>query len=328
MRDCRQRSSYLVENLHHRQSHQCQQFVFNKYNTSITITKSSNKRRHSSLADQQATADGLHRKNFNNFSNWLFNAFYADLSEFAPSAQPLKKVATQYIETHSSSKWMRQPLRHSKKIWTTPSEGIRAERNRKMFDTKWLPAACGSLAPALIPPAHMLVLAYFWENYSRYVDKHFCTCSCWDTIFKGPYESGVASYKHLYFNATQNSFKMWLLTVFAVIALYECIKQLIALILQQRCRFSMLLLFSLSIFSHYYAWWAYINYYNDDYYQQWNHQLFFTVSPVQLCICMYVGVNECKWVNLLLQVIIISENNDWISLCSRSHFHLYLSNAK
>ena len=70
-----------------------------------------------------------------------------------------------------------------------------------MFDTKWLPAACGSLAPALIPPAHMLVLAYFWENYSRYVDKHFCTCSCWDTIFKGPYESGVASYKHLYFNA-------------------------------------------------------------------------------------------------------------------------------
>ncbi|XP_053955962.1 uncharacterized protein LOC129240364 [Anastrepha obliqua] len=149
-----------------------------------------------------------------------------------------------------------------------------------MFDTKWLPAACGSLAPALIPPAHMLVLAYFWQNYSRYVDKHFCTCSCWDTIFKGPYESGIASYKHLYFNVTQNSFKMWLLTVFAVIALYECIKQLIALILQQRCRYSMLLLFSLSIFSHYYAWWAYINYYNDDYYQQWNHQLFFTVTEL------------------------------------------------
>lgn len=148
----------------------------------------------------------------------------------------------------------------------------------KMFDTKWLPAACGSLAPALIPPAHIAILWYFWENYARYVDKHFCTCSCWDTVFKGPYESGVASYKHMYFNATQNTFKMWLLTVFAVIALYECIKRLIALILQQRLRYSMLVLFSLSIFSHYYAWWAYMNYYNDDYYQQWNHQLFFTVS--------------------------------------------------
>jgi len=148
----------------------------------------------------------------------------------------------------------------------------------KMFDITWLPTACGSLAPALIPPAHIVILWYFWENYARYVDRHFCTCSCWDTVFKGPYESGVAAYKHMYFNATPNSFKMWILTVFAVIALYECIKRLIALILQQRVRYSMLLLFLLSIFSHYYAWWAYINYYNDDYYNQWNHQLFFTVS--------------------------------------------------
>ncbi|KAH8406332.1 hypothetical protein KR215_011416 [Drosophila sulfurigaster] len=149
-----------------------------------------------------------------------------------------------------------------------------------MFDATWLPTACGSLAPALLPPAHMVILWYFWENYSRYVDRHFCSCSCWDTVFKGPYESGVAAYKHMYFNATPNSFKMWILTVFAVIAFYECIKRLIALILQQRVRYSMLFLFLLSIFSHYYAWWAYINYYNDDYYKQWNHQLFFTITEL------------------------------------------------
>ncbi|SPP76271.1 uncharacterized protein LOC117580330 [Drosophila guanche] len=149
-----------------------------------------------------------------------------------------------------------------------------------MLDITWLPTACGSLAPALIPPAHIAILWYFWENYARYVDRHFCTCSCWDTVFKGPYESGVAAYKHMYFNATPNSFKMWILTVFAVIALYECIKRLIALILQSRVRYSMLLLFLLSIFSHYYAWWAYINYYNDDYYNQWNHQLFFTITEL------------------------------------------------
>lgn len=157
-----------------------------------------------------------------------------------------------------------------------------------MFDVTWLPTACGSLAPALIPPAHIVILWYFWENYARYVDRHFCSCSCWDTVFKGPYESGVAAYKHMYFNATPNSFKMWILTVFAVIALYECIKRLIALILQQRVRYSMMMLFLLSIFSHYYAWWAYINYYNDDYYNQWNHQLFFTVSSSinhSVCAC-------------------------------------------
>ncbi|XP_055914881.1 uncharacterized protein LOC129948085 [Eupeodes corollae] len=149
-----------------------------------------------------------------------------------------------------------------------------------MFHTQWLPAACGSLAPALIPPAHIAVLWYFWQNYARFVDKRFCSCSCWDTVFKGPYESGIASYKHMYFNATQNSMKMWILTVLAVIGLYECIKQLIALILQNRVRYSMVLLFSLSIFSHYYAWWACMNYYNDDYYHQWNHQLFFTITEL------------------------------------------------
>lgn len=43
-------------------------------------------------------------------------------------------------------------------------------------------------------------------------------------------------------------------------------------------RYSMIFLFCLSIFSHYYAWWAYVNYYNDDFYSQWNHQMFFTVN--------------------------------------------------
>lgn len=94
----------------------------------------------------------------------------------------------------------------------------------------------------------------------------------------GTYESGIASYKHMYFNATQNTMKIWVLTVLSIIALYECTKYLIRLIFANSVRYSMILLFCLSIFSHYYAWWAYVNYYNDDFYSQWNHQLFFTVS--------------------------------------------------
>ncbi|KFB51772.1 AGAP007547-PA-like protein [Anopheles sinensis] len=145
---------------------------------------------------------------------------------------------------------------------------------------RWLPGACGSLGPALIPPAHIAVLWYFWQNYSRFVDKRFCSCSCWDTVFKGTYESGIASYKHMYFNATQNTMKMWLLIVVGVIALYECTKHLVQLLLQSKVRYTMIVLFLLSIFSHYYAWWAYLNYYNDEYYHQWNHQLFFTITEL------------------------------------------------
>lgn len=109
----------------------------------------------------------------------------------------------------------------------------------------------------------------------KYIEK---TQKPFHLILSGTYESGIASYKHMYFNATQNTMKIWIMTVIGIIALYECTKHLIRLIIANNVRYSMILLFCLSLFSHYYAWWAYVNYYNDDFYSQWNHQLFFTVS--------------------------------------------------
>ena len=88
----------------------------------------------------------------------------------------------------------------------------------------------------------------------------------------------------MYFNATQNTLKMWFIIVFGIIALYECCKYLTQLVVISKIRYTMIVLFLLSIFSHYYAWWAYLNYYNDEYYHQWNHQLFFTVSFSLFCI--------------------------------------------
>lgn len=112
----------------------------------------------------------------------------------------------------------------------------------------------------------------------RMVDKRFCSCSCWDTVFKATYESGIASYKNFYFNATSNTMQIWLLTVIFIISLYEAMKYLVKLIISKQLRYSMAFLFCLSIFSHYYAWWSYLNYINDDFYSQWYHQTFFTVS--------------------------------------------------
>ena len=42
----------------------------------------------------------------------------------------------------------------------------------------------------------------------------------------------------------------------------------------------MCLLFLSVLFPHYYAWWAYFNYYNDDYYAQFWHQFFFTATEL------------------------------------------------
>ncbi|XP_048514652.1 uncharacterized protein LOC105693248 [Athalia rosae] len=159
--------------------------------------------------------------------------------------------------------------------------------NLRMFANRIFPRlityssqAAGILAPLTIPPAHIAVLYYFWPEFSRNVDKRYCSCSCWDTVFKGSYESGVASYKHMYFNATINTIKIWCMIVFGIIAFYEIIKHLAWLAMHFRLRIGMLILFCTAVFSHYYSWWVYINYWNDDFYSQWYHQLFFTATEL------------------------------------------------
>lgn len=138
----------------------------------------------------------------------------------------------------------------------------------------------GVLAPLVIPPLHILFLWYFWREFSRDVDKQYCSCSCWDTVFKGSYESGIASYKHMYFNATPQTLKIWATVVIGVVAFYEAVKYLAWLVFRGRLRFGMFVLFIGAIFSHYYSWWIYINYWNDDYYTQWYHQLLFSLTEL------------------------------------------------
>lgn len=72
------------------------------------------------------------------------------------------------------------------------------------------------------------------------------------------YESGIASYKNFYFNATTNTLKIWCLTIVGIISLYESVKYLVKLTLVAQCRHSMVVLFMLGIFAHYYAFWAYV----------------------------------------------------------------------
>ena len=165
--------------------------------------------------------------------------------------------------------------------------------------------------PIVIPTTHIILFSHIWSDKSYKVDRQTCTCSCWDTVFKGgqyyflhfsifkhemafwansftgPYEDGVARYKHIYFNAAPNTFKIWALTVAAVILLYECLKYLFKLIRFGQLRCTMALLFLISLHSHYYAWWAHFNYWNDDFYPLWSHQMFYTVTEL-ICTAMAV----------------------------------------
>jgi hypothetical protein len=185
---------------------------------------------------------------------------------------------------------------------------------------------CSLLAafiPIIIPAVQFGYIFKLWDKYNKPVNRNLCGCSCWDTVFKGKYinnyilitisitsitsihpyaffhsfiiagyETGVGDYKHVYFNATENTLIMWTLTVMAVIGLYEAVRHIFTAIYYGCARPRMVVLFLSNIFSHYYGWWAYFNYYNDDYYKQWWHQFFFTITELASSIVVLHLVNK------------------------------------
>lgn len=75
---------------------------------------------------------------------------------------------------------------------------------------------------------------------------------------------------------------VWFVVVTGIILLYECVRHIVPLIYYSRCllRREMLALFLSSLYPHYYGWWGLINYINEDFYAQWKHQLFFTMTEI------------------------------------------------
>ncbi len=67
----------------------------------------------------------------------------------------------------------------------------------------------------------------------------------------------------------------------------------------------MCILFLSVIFPHYYAWWAYFNYYNDDYYNQFWHQFFFTVTELVSTVTVVQLTDKSAPVTVRKIIIII-----------------------
>jgi hypothetical protein len=110
----------------------------------------------------------------------------------------------------------------------------------------------------------------------------------------GPYESGPGRYKHVYFNATSNTLKMWVITVAYVVCLYETIKYFMLLAFQRTLRGTMAVLLLSLLHSNFYSWWLYWGYWNDDFYPQWVHQLFFTFTELVSTLCVLRNLDASK----------------------------------
>lgn len=146
------------------------------------------------------------------------------------------------------------------------------------FYQKWMAA----LVVFLIPCIHIgVVNKMLWVPNKVPVNRTSCTCSCFDTVYKGSYESpGKTGYKHIYFNATFDTLIIWIMTFGTIIVAYESFKRLLNLYSAGNLRWRMLLLFILDIYPNYFSYWVYFNYTNDGFYKQVYHQLFFTTTEL------------------------------------------------
>ena len=76
------------------------------------------------------------------------------------------------------------------------------------------------------------------------------------------------------------------------LGLYEAIRHVFTALIYGCARPRMAVLFLSSIFPHVYGWWANFNYFNDEYYSQWWHQCFFSVTELSSTLMVLHLVNK------------------------------------
>ncbi|XP_033760266.1 uncharacterized protein LOC117342281 [Pecten maximus] len=153
----------------------------------------------------------------------------------------------------------------------------------------------GVIFITLLPYIHIgIIHLKIWVPGKPKVDKNKCTCSCFDTVFRGQYEDpGATTYKHVYFNATWQTMRIWLFTVIFILLAYESVKYLIPLIRRGNLRRSMFVLYVVNLYPHYYSWWSYFSYYNEDFYDYYRHHMLFTITEV-IATCLVLNLCDSR----------------------------------
>ena len=102
--------------------------------------------------------------------------------------------------------------------------------------------------------------------------------------------------------------KIWILVVLGILAFYECLRYLAPLLFHCKARWTMVILFLSSLYPHYYGWWNFISYVNEDFYAQWYHQWFFSLTEIISTICVIHLCNTDNRIDAWKLLVIMSIN--------------------
>ncbi|XP_050394187.1 uncharacterized protein LOC126812054 [Patella vulgata] len=170
-----------------------------------------------------------------------------------------------------------------------------------------------------------------WVPDKTPINRDSCRCSCFDTVMRGSYEKpGNSRYKHLYFNATQETFKIWIFTVLFVLMTYESIKYLYKLFKMGNVRMTMFVLYLANIYPHYYSWWSFLSYYNESFYLYFYNHFYFMLTEILVTVLV---LNLCDTKNQIASwkiLLIITINSMHIAVSCSNQFieHVILKTGK
>jgi len=106
------------------------------------------------------------------------------------------------------------------------------------------------------------------------VDKHRCTCDCWDGMFKGTY--GRGGYKAMYFNMDPNMVYILLdVVLYAVIATNAAHGAILMVLRRQPLSPVMAVGVLCTLYPNFYGFFMVLNYYNDRMYDMMYTQVRF-----------------------------------------------------
>ncbi|XP_025080095.1 uncharacterized protein LOC112555793 isoform X2 [Pomacea canaliculata] len=170
---------------------------------------------------------------------------------------------------------------------------------KNKFLDKFFAFVLASFLIVILPYLHIGVFYMkIWVPDKPKIDRYGCTCSCFDTVFRGRYENpGMVTYKHVYFNATSSTFQIWVFTTVFILLFYESLRYLVGLFRSGvPIRRSMLLLYVVNLYPHYYSWWSFFSYYNEELYTYFTHHFLFTITEM---ITTAIVLNLCNRDNSL-----------------------------
>jgi len=200
---------------------------------------------------------------------------------------------------------------------------------------KYIAAFSLSVGLVIFLAAAFLALPVTFSTWAKncgpscFPDKSTCDCTCFDGINKGPY--GRGHYKYIYYNSEKQTFLIFSIVAFYIIAGQNAFLRIAKLSLSGKLSLTAFIAFAATVWPNFYAANMHFNYINDNIHHLHFHQTYFSITEFLIALCVIMMTDKRQtgydqphtmlWICYSFVVTHIVQN-----LKDQSYSHLFLGN--